>query len=124
MEPNTNQPIGTNPIVRPAASQSVGTPPVQPTAPVAPQNLSENPKKGMGKGIILIIILVVLVLGIIAYILFAKAQMNKNQKTTADNNSLVLPSPTRYPTLAPENDLEIVNPETDLSDLDADVTGL
>lgn len=124
MEPNINQPEGVNPIPQ-AAPQPVQAPPSTPVQQASsPSSEGSAPKKGMGKGIILIIILVVLVLGIIAYILFAKNQMNNNQKITTGNTSSVLPSPTTVPTLAPENDLEVVNPEADLSDLDADVKGL
>lgn len=121
MEPNINQKEGINQIPQ-TAPQPVQAP--QQPAATAAQNLSESPKQGLGKGVILIIILLVLVLGIAAYILFAKAQINKNQKTTAENTSLVLPSPTLVPTLAPEEDLEIGSPEEDLSDLDVDVVAL
>lgn len=123
MEPNTNQPIGTNPILQPAASQPVGTPPVQPM-PVMPQPVSETPKKDGKKWLILLLILLLLAIGIIAYVLFTRVQMDNAQKTTTDNSSLVLPTPTVIPTLAPEEDLEINSPETDLSDLDADVKAL
>lgn len=125
MDPNTNQPIGTSPLQQPAVPQAVATPPVQPAAPiVASQNPNENSKKGMGKGIILFVILVLLAIGIVIYILFAKNQMNNTQKTATDNNSSAIPTPTSVPTLAPEEDLEIVNPEADLLELDSDVKSL
>lgn len=126
MDPNNNQPLGTNPIQQPVAPQPVATatPPVEPVAPVAPQNMSENPKKGMGKGIILLVILLLLAVGIAAYILFAKIQLNKAQKITTENTSTVLPTPTLVPTLAPEEDLEVSSPEADLLELEADVKGL
>lgn len=117
MDPNNNQPVGANPIQQPVAPQPAATlPPVQPDAP----------KKGMGKGIILLVILLLFVFGMAAYILFAKNQMNSNQKTTGDNNSSVLPSPTAttVPTPNPENDLEAASPEADLIDIEADVKGL
>ena len=143
MEPNTNQPIGTSPIQQPAAPQPAATPPAaqapQPSTPVQPfgselraaelQAISSPsgdsaPKKGMGKGIILFIILVLLAIGIAVYILFAKNQMNNTQKTTTENSNFVIPTPTAVPTLTPEEDLEVVNPESDLLDLDTDVKGL
>lgn len=123
MDPNNNQPIGTNPQ-QPVAPKPVATPPLQPVAPDAPQNADGNPKKVVGKGIILIVILILLVVGMAAYILFAKIQMNSSQKTTTDNSSSVMPSPTAVPTLAPEEDLEVASPEADLIDLEADVKAL
>lgn len=124
MDPNNNQAIQ-NPIQQPVSSQPAAIPPVQPAAPVVPQNPEGKPKKGMGKEIILIIILLLLVFGMAAYILFVKIQMKNTQKTTTDNNSSVLPSPTVIPpTIAPEDDLEIGSPEDDLLELDANVKAL
>lgn len=129
MDPNNNQPLGTSPVQQ-AAPQPVVAPaqpvpaPSQPVVPTSPQNVSENPKKGMGKGMILLVILLLLVLGIVSYVLFAKNQMNNIQKTTTDNNSSVLPSPTLVPTLTPEEDLEVGSPEGDLLELDANVKDL
>ena len=122
MDPNNNQPIETNPVQQPAV-QPVPVP-AQPVVPTSPQNTSENPKKGMGKGIILLVIILLLVAGIVSYILFTRDQLNKAQKITTDNSSLVLPTPTLVPTLAPEEDLEVGSPEADLLELDADVKGL
>lgn len=131
MDPNNNQPIGTNPLQQPTAPQPVAPQPVQspPPTPVseagsAPLSGASAPKKGMGKGIILLVILLLLAVGIIAYILFAGAQMKNNQKTTIDNNSTIAPTATTVPTLAPEEDLEVASPEADLLDLDADLKGL
>lgn len=121
MDPNINQSEGVNQM--PQAGPQPISAPGQPVAPAAPQTL-ENPKKGMGKGIILIVILLLLVVGITAYILFAKAQINNTQKTTTDNTSSVIPSPTAVPTLAPEEDLEVGSPEADLLELDASVKDL
>lgn len=123
MDPNTNQPIGTSPIQQPAAPQAAVTPPVQPT-PAVPAPVSETPKKSGKKWLILLLILFLLAVGIIAYVLFARVQMNNAQKSTSENNSLVLPTPTLIPTLSPEEDLEAVSPEEDLIDLEADVKGL
>ena len=127
MDPNNNQPVEANPIQQPVAPQPAVTPPVQPAAPVAPQNATDgNPKKGMGKGIILIVILLLLVLGMAGYIMFAKSQLDKTQKAPTNNTSSALPtpSPTASPTPLPENDLEISSPEADIIDIEADVKGL
>lgn len=130
MDPNTNQPTGTNPTVppipQPAAPEAAVTPPAQPTpaTPVAPAPVGETPKKGGKKWLILLLILLLLAVGIIAYVLFAKNQMNKAQKETTENTSTVLPTPTLVPTLAPEEDLEVASPEADLLDIELDVKGL
>lgn len=123
MDPNTNQPIVTNPIQQPAAPQPDVTSPVQPT-PVSPAPVSETPKKSGKKWLILFLILILLAVGIIAYILFAKNQMNNAQDETTNNTSTVLPTPTVVPTLAPEEDLEATSPEADLLDIEADTKGL
>lgn len=124
MDPNINQPIGINPVQQPVA-QSV--PPTE-TAPIAPVPASiippEDPKGKNGKIIILLVILLLLVVGIMSYVLFARVQMDNAQKTTTDNSSLVLPTPTAIPTLTPEEDLEVASAEADLIDLEADVKGL
>lgn len=126
MEPNANQPEGVvnqpqpavQPVVPPVQQQAQ---PITPPVPPTPQ----NPKKGMGKKLILIVILLLLVVGMAAYALFAKNQLSNTQKTTTDNTIVVTPTPTPVPpTLAPEEDLEISSPEADLLDLDADVKAL
>jgi len=129
MDPNNNQPINTNPLEQ-AAPQPVATPPSTQSTPVAPTPettvLAEAPKVKGKKAIILLVILLLLVVGMIAYVLFAKNQLNKTQKTTADNSSVAIPSPspTLVPTLAPEEDLEVNSPEADLLEIDADIKGL
>ena len=126
MDPNNNQPIGTNPIQQPVpqpVSQPAATPPVQP-APAAPAPVGETPKKSNKKWLILLLILLLLAVGITAYALFAKQQMKDTQKETSDNSILVLPTPTLTPTLAPEEDLEIASPEADLIDIEADIKAL
>ncbi len=126
MEPNLNQPTETNPLVQPTTQPPV--PPVEPAAPIAPTpaptNTPETPKGTGRKSAILIIILLLLVIGMAAYILFAKNQVNENQKAATDNSSLELPTPTQVPTPAPEEDLEVASPEADLLDLEADLKGL
>lgn len=136
MEPNNNQPIGTNPAAQPTlqpATSPISPPSASPIVPTesvpaptnpAPNTPPEAPKGKNSKVIILLVILVLLVVGIVAYVLFARAQMNNNQKTTADNTSSVLPTPTLVPTLAPEEDLGISSPQADLLELDADVKNL
>lgn len=122
MDPNTNQPLETNPIAQPVV-QPVSTEASAPPIPT-PASVPENPKGKSNKVIILLVILLLLAVGMIVYALFAKTQMDNAQKKATDNSSIVLPSPTAVPTLAPEEDLEIASPEADLLDLDADVKGL
>lgn len=137
MDPNNNQPIGSAPVQQSAAQQPPA--PAQPVTPVqsppstpvseavsAPLSGASAPKKGMGKGVILLIILLLLVIGIAGYVLFAKSQNDKAQKAASNNTSSALPtpSPTASPTPLPENDLEVSTPEADLLDIEADVKGL
>ena len=128
MDPNSNQPLETNPATQPAPQQA-SVPPTQPTmvAPTpVPEASPQSPKAKNSKVLILLVIILLLVAGMIAYVLFAKYQLNKAQKTTADNTSVAIPSPlpTLTPTLAPEEDLEVSNPEADLLEIDEDVKGL
>lgn len=137
MDPNNNQPIGTNPVAQPIpqpATSPIAPPAVAAVAPTesgpaptnpAPNSPPEAPKGKNSKVTVLLVILVLLIVGIVAaYVLFAKNLMNNNQKTTADNTISVLPSPTLVPTLAPEEDLEVASPEADLLEIEADVKGL
>lgn len=122
MEPNNNQPLGANAVAQPVA-QVV---PTEASAPVpTPQSTMapESPKGKNSKAVILLVILLLLVIGITAYVLFAQSQLNNTQKTTT-NTSIVLPSPTLVPTLAPEEDLEVTDPEADLMEIDEDIKGL
>lgn len=128
MDPNNNQPIETN-----STAQSIPQPataPMSPQAPTpvaptpAPSTPPQAPKGKNSKIIIILVILLLLVVGIVAYVLFAKNLMNNSQKTTTDNSSTVLPTPTLIPTLAPEEDLEVSSPEADLLEIDADVKAL
>lgn len=124
MDPNNNQPLGTNPIAQPTPT---AVPPVEaiPAAPTpAPTISPEAPKKKNNKAIILLVILLLLVLGMVAYVMFSQNQMNNAEKAATDNSSTVLPTPTAIPTLAPEEDLEVASPEADLLELEADVKGL
>ena len=125
MDPNSSQPLETNPVAQ-MAPQSVAVPPTQPTplAPTpAPELSPESPKARKSKVTILFVIILLLVVGMIAYVLFAKYQLNKTQKTATDNSSVVIPSPSPslIPTLAPEEDLEVSSPEADLLEIDADI---
>lgn len=144
MDPNNNQPIGTNPVPQPAfqqsAAQPVAAPAAQPVAaqpvapispqPISPQNVAETPKKGGGKRIILIILILILIIGMGVYILFAKSQLNSTQKTST-NTGPIPQAPSiegektpsiSEPTL--QDDLNIESPEADLQSLDAEVKGL
>lgn len=145
MDPNNNQPLGTNPnpVGQPAVPPMqpmeasvpaspqipVAPPPPAPTPPPPPAltntpDISLAPKAKSSKTIILLVILLLLVIGMIVYILFAKNQMDNTQKAAIDNTSTILPSPTPIPTKSPEADLEVESPEADLIELDADVKGL
>ncbi len=108
MEPINNQQINPLPPQQPAPNEAVG------------------PKKGNGKGTILLIIVLLLIIGVALYALFAKNQLNSTQ-TPINNTSIVFPSPTPTPNLAeaqsPE-DINVENPEADLQSLDSDVGSL
>lgn len=124
MDPNNNQPMGTNPIAQPTNTPMPveATPVVSaPTPSTPPQQI---PKGKNSKFTILLLIVLLLVTGIVAYALFAKNQMNTAQKETTENSNTVLPTPTLVPTLAPEEDLEVASPEADLLDIEVDVKGL
>lgn len=137
MDLNDNQPINTNPLQQPAAPQPVAPtapPPPQPTTPstppaqpiqttVTPQNPPITPKSNK-KILILLALLILLIVGIGGYVFFAKNQMNNKQKAATDNQSVVIPTATTAPTVAPEDDLEIASPEADLSDIEQDLQGL
>ena len=131
MEPNNNQPINTSPSGQPIAPQPVATsfpasaPPVQQPAP-SPilTSVPESPKGKNNKVTVLLIILLLLAIGMVIYVLFAKNQMNNAQKAATGNSSVVIPSPSLAPTLAPEEDLEVSSPEADLLDLETDVKSL
>ena len=146
MDPNNNQPIGTNPVPQPAvpqpAAQSVPAPAAQPSTtqpvappiapqPVAPQNVAETPKKGVRKRIILIILILILIIGIGVYVLFAKSQLNNTQKTSTNTTGPIPQAPSIERKKAPsvseptsQDDLNIESPEADLQGLDAEVSGL
>lgn len=121
MEQNNNQPLGVNPVAKPTVAPmqtQAGAPPSTPQATVP-----ESPKGKNSKALILLVVLLVLVIGITAYVLLAQSQLNNTQKTTT-NTSTVLPSPTLVPTLAPEEDLEVSDPEADLMEIDGDIKSL
>lgn len=123
MEPNTNQPLEANPIAQPVV-QPIPTEASAPVTTPVPASVPENPKGKNSKVIILLVILLLLAVGMVAYILFAKNQMNNAQKATTGNSSVATPSPAFAPTLTPEEDLEVNSPETDLLELETDVKGL
>lgn len=126
MDPNNNQPLGTNPLAQPAP-QPIAVSTTQPTpdsTSPAPTLSSDGPKGKSNKVVILLVILLLLAVGMIAYAMFAKNQMSNTQKSTTGDSSAVMPSPTLAPTLTPEEDLEINSPEGDLMELDADLKGL
>lgn len=148
MDPNNNQPIGTNPVQQPAPqpvaptpptqapvaptpAQTVAAPPVQPAAPVVPQNVAENPKKGGRKKIILLILILILIIGMGVYILFAKSQLNNIQKTSTNTTAPIQQSPgtqgekiPSVPKPTSQDDLNIESPEADLQGLEAEINGL
>ena len=125
MDPNNNQPLGTNPVAQPAP-QATSVPTTQPASdsPSPVPTLADDPKGKSSKVVILLVILLLLVVGMVAYSMFAKNQMNNAKKAATENTSEVIASPTLAPTLTPEEDLQINSPEADLRELDADVKGL
>lgn len=154
MEPNNNQPINTNPLGQAGAPQPVPTPPVNaglptqqpttaptpapttpptptttpPTQTPTPEAAIQSPEKKGKKGAILLLILLILVLGMGAYVLFAKDKLNTSSKTPTTDTSLVVPtvitSPTATPTPASVEQLIVESPETDLSGIEKDLQGL
>lgn len=87
------------------------------------QNIPQNTKNN--KGIILLIIMLVLIVGILAYILFAKNQLNYSQKTsvgTSSNSALPTAPPiSESPSAsaaASQNDLNISSPDSDIQSLE------
>lgn len=137
MDPNSNQPINTNPLGQPA-QQPVSSPvqpmqpaptptPAAPTTPVtaAPEPMLQTPKGGSKKRIVLLIILLLLVLGMGFYVFFAKNQLNTAQKATTDNTSIAIPTVTIAPSEpATVDEVIVASPDADLKDLEADLQGL
>ena len=115
MDPNNNQ------------STPVPTPAPVSTPIASSKPMPETPKSG-GKGIILLIIILVLVIGMAAYILFAKNQLNYIQKTSTNSTSVILPSPTlaavASPTPGSVAELNVVSPENDLQSVENDLQTL
>jgi uncharacterized protein HemX len=129
VEPQPTATPFTNPLATPS---SAPVPPAQPTimqSPTStpmttPASAPEKPKGKGGKAIMLVIILILLILGMTAYVLFTRSQIENAEKAATENKTTELSLPTATPTLAPENDLEVTNPDADLKDLEADVSGL
>lgn len=126
MQPYNNQPIGINQAQQPQ---------VQPVSAsnemVQPQSISQSPKKGNGKGTILLILLLLLIIGIAVYALFAKNQLNHMQKTSTDTTAPIPQSPGigggKAPSISPstpQDGLNIDSPESDLQGIEKDVSGL
>ena len=137
MDPNSNQPINTNPLEQPV-QQPVDVPvqPVQPPAsspmpaPTTPiisaEPIAQAPKNKSKKGILLLIILIILILGMGFYVFFAKNQLNTAQKVTTGNTSTVIPTATIAPTASPATADEVIveSPDADLKDVETDLQGL
>jgi uncharacterized protein HemX len=142
MDPNNNQPIqpttDTNPLGQPAVnSQPPVTPvegvvpPMQPTPgippmpPVMPVTMAQNPPK-KGSKLPLLLILLLLAIGIGAYVIFAKNQINNEKKAATQIQSTVIPTPTVQPEVTPAtvDDVNVASPDADLKTLDKDVQGL
>jgi len=110
------------PTPPPPAPEPVAPPPVTPVIPTV--MMPQAPKQG-SKLPMLLIILLILILGMGGYIMFARNQIEVQQKAATENTSIIVP-PTPTPTLAPAtvDDVNIASPEADLNGLDKDVQGL
>ena len=136
MEPNINN--QTSPIQQQPVATSMPPSPVQtasaPQAPnpvVSPQQPNtasippSKPRKGMGKGIILIILIAILMAGVIGYIIFAQEKLLSPQSQPASSTIKVIPTSTPTPGVpAVVEELILEDPEVDLGSLDEELTGL
>lgn len=139
--PVTDQPIQTIPVA--ATDPLIPTPaqpPIQQSAPPPPPIADSTPtvmttpvaaapvtpKKGNKKVLSLLIILLILALGIGAYILFAKNQLDNVQKASTGNTSIVVPTPTIAPTATPAtaDQINVESPLIDLSGIETDIQDL
>jgi len=132
MEPNNNQPfqpMNTNPLGQPVAPQPVAPPP----SPIPPEQqptpgsiIPDNPGQGNNKGILLLIILIILIAGMGYYAMFAKNQINTDQKVATENKTTVIPAATPTPEVTPATveEVNIASPDADLNGIQTDVQGL
>jgi uncharacterized protein HemX len=134
-QPMTNANPAEQPVMPPQAPVNPiegAVPPVQPTTgippmpPIMPTTMSQNPPKKGSKLPVLLVILLILILGMGGYVMFAKNQMNTQQKVATENQNTVIPAPTVQPVVTPAtvDDVNIASPDADLNSLDKDVQGL
>jgi len=140
MDPNNNQPItNTNPPGQPVVNPQPPVtpvegvvPPIQPTPgipsmpPVMPVTMSQNPPKKGSKLPLLLVILLLLIIGMGAYVMFAKNQISNEKKAATQIQSTIIPTPTVQPEVTPAtvDDVNVASPDADLNTLDKDVQGL
>lgn len=127
METDSNQPTQPTTENLNATVPAAGSQPTQPVTPVQSTPPTQNSQKvHSSKMLILLMILFVLVVGMVAYMYFAKQQSNVLQTNPGENTTIVAPSPTVVvtPTPASVEEIMIETPETDLQDLDSDLQGL
>ena len=107
-------------------------PPIQPTPgipsmpPVMPVTMSQNPPKKGSKLPLLLVILLLLIIGMGAYVMFAKNQISNEKKAATQIQSTIIPTPTVQPEVTPAtvDDVNVASPDADLNTLDKDVQGL
>jgi len=143
MDPNNNQPISAQPMQPPVmdntVQQPVSNPVIQPVAPTTPPPAPVPPTNatpittdpvarevsgGHKKGTLLLLLLLLLVIGIGAYVLYAKNLLNSAQETPV-NTAVAVPTVIQAtPTPATVEQINVEDPTTDLDAIDKDVQGL
>jgi uncharacterized protein HemX len=143
MDTNNNQPIGTQPMQPPVTDNTVQqpftppmTPPVAPTTPppsanqpiistpVASEPVAQEVSGGHKKGTLLLLLLLLLVIGIGAYVLYAKNVFNTAQEAPVNSTVAVPTVIVATPTPATVEQINVEDPTTDLDAIDKDAQGL
>ncbi len=122
MEPNNTQQQNTQ-LNQPVQTADKS---MQPTVDTATP-IAKDTGAGSKKRLYLVIIMILLILGMGAYLIFAKNQLNNAQKSALNSRTVnPVAKPTITPTVAPTRieDINIASPEADLNQIDKDVQGL
>lgn len=83
----------------------------------------QNPKINTGnKTVLLLVVLLVVVIGLAVYLFFVNINNNSSQNVPVPTSTPA--PPTSTPTLQPEDDLNIEDPEVDIKALDDDAATL
>lgn len=119
MDPNSNQSINTQ-----QTKQVTPTPVQSNPVPTPPSPIPQAPKSGGKKVIALLIILIIFALGMWGYIIFVKNRINNQQKRSAENTSVIIPTITPTPTPASVEEIDVASPDADLNNIEKDIQGL